>query len=156
MLHCQGDRVKVYFRSNYQSVLLFVFLSLFAVGCEENKSAQCAHILQISQDVKKSNQDFIHPRQQSGEIKSWLKAANNFEQAADRLLVLELNQGELITYQNQLATIYRIYSQATYDAVRARENQNLSALKSAREDAVKAGKIQHQLIRQINTYCLKD
>lgn len=155
MLHSPGDQVRAYFRSNCRAVLLTLCLSLFAVGCEESKSPECAQILQVSQDLKKSNQDFIRPLQESDELKSWLEAANNFEQAADRLIVLEIDHSELITYQNQLATIYRLYAQATYDAVRARENQNLSALKLARQDAVKAGKIQQQLIRQINTYCLK-
>lgn len=148
-------RIKAYIQGNYQSILAIACLSFFTVGCEENKSAQCEQIFQIAQDVQESNQSASYINHEASfEMKSWLKAANKFNQAADHLAALKINQGELIDYQNQLATIYRIYSQATYDAVRARENQNLAALESARNDAIKAGKIQQELIQKINAYCL--
>lgn len=154
MLVCRQSQVKALLKSNYWSILV-ILLSLVTVGCEENKSVQCQEIFQVAQEVKDNNQDVGNVNQQLGEMKSWLEAANEFNQAADRLALLEFNQSELIKYQNQLVTIYRIYSQATYDAVRARENKNLSALKFSRQNAIKAGVIQQKLIREINTYCLK-
>jgi hypothetical protein len=153
---CTQVKVKARVINNYQLILVIISLSLFTFGCEENKSAQCEQIFQVVEDVKQNNQNASDVNQQSDEMKSWLQAANRFNQAADRIAILKINHSELITYQNQLVTIYRIYSQATYDAVRAKENLNLPALKSARQDAIKAGVIQQKLIRQINNYCLKD
>lgn len=155
MLVCRQSKVKAHLQSNSWSILV-ILLSLVTVGCEENKFVQCQEIFQVAQEVKDNNQDVSNVNQQLGEMKSWLEAANEFNQAADRLALLEFNQSELIKYQNQLVTIYRIYSQATYDAVRARENKNLSALKFSRQNAIKAGVIQQKLIREINTYCLKN
>jgi hypothetical protein len=154
MFVCRQARVKACLKSNYQSILVIVMLSLFAVGCEENKSAQCEQIFRVVKDVKQSNQNASDVNERSGEMKNWLEAANKFNQAADHIAVLKINHSELITYQNQLVTIYRIYSRATYDALRARENKDLPALKSARQDAIKAGVLQQKLIQKINTYCL--
>jgi hypothetical protein len=153
---CKQVKVTARAINNYQLILVIISLSLFTVGCEEKKSVQCEQIFRVVKDVKQNNQNASDANQQSDEIKSWLQAANRFDRAADRLAILKIDRSELITYQNQLVTIYRIYSQATYDAVSAKENLNLPALKSARQDAVKAGIIQHKLIRQINNYCLKN
>jgi hypothetical protein len=153
---CRQVKVKARVINNYQLILVIISLSLFAFGCEENKSVQCKQIFRVVEDLKQNNQNARDANQQSDEMKSWLQAANQFNQAADRIAILKINHSELITYQNQLVTIYRIYSQATHDAVRAKENLDLPALKSARQDAIKAGVIQQKVIRQINHYCLKD
>jgi negative regulator of sigma E activity len=157
MLVCRHNTFEIRSKNNYLSILVIVLLSFFAVGCEENKSTECNQIFRIAQDVKASNQQIGNVHEQSHEImKNWLQAANQFNQAADHLAVLKINRSELIQYQNQLITLYRIYSQATSDAVRARENQDLPALQSARQDAIKAGIIQQKLIQEINTYCLSN
>ena len=84
-----------------------------------------------------------------------MRPANKFSQAADKIGALKVDRPELIRYQHQLVRIYRLYARTTYDAVRARENKDLSALKSARNDATKAGVLQRQLIQEINAYCLE-
>lgn len=155
MLVCKQNPFRAYFKRYRLLVLAIAFLSLFIFGCEENKLAQCGQIFQVARDVRTSNQNVSYINDQASfEMKSWLRAANKFNQAAEHLTALKINQRELINYQNQLATIYRIYSQATYDAVRARENQDFSALQLARSDAQKAGQLQEKLIQQINAYCL--
>lgn len=162
MLVCRLNTFKTHLqsscsKSNYWSILVIVLLSFLVAGCKENNSTQCQQIFRIAQDVKTSNQHLGNVNKHSpGIMKNWLQAANEFNQAADHLAVLEINRSELINYQNQLITLYRIYSQATYDAVRARENQDLPALQSARQDAIKAGVIQQKLIQEINTYCLSN
>jgi hypothetical protein len=153
MLVSRQNTVKVLAQGNYWFVLVIVLLSLFAAGCEENQSAECEQIFRVAQDVQQSNQKISKSNEQSDETKNWLEAANTFSQAADRIALLEINRSELIKYQNQLVTIYRIYSQATYDAVKARENKDLPTLQAARQDALKAEAMQQKLIREINTYC---
>jgi hypothetical protein len=154
MLVSKQGKLRGSLTTNYQSILVIVILSLFAVSCEENKFSQCEQIFRVVRDVQKNNQNASDANEQSSEMKNWLQAANRFNQAAEHMTVLNINHSELITYQNQLIAIYRIYSQATYDAVTARENKDFLALKSARQDAIKAGRIQQKLIQEINTYCL--
>ena len=141
--------------SNLQLILVSILGSLALFGCEENNQAQCEQIFQIAHNVTESNKNISYlDAQQPVEMKSWLQAASKMESAANNIKALKINNSQLIQYQHQLATIYRIYSQATYDAVTARENQNLEALKSARIDATKAGQLQQNLIQEINAYCV--
>ncbi len=147
---------KTHHKISYQSILVSLFLSLFAIGCQEQKVVQCEQIFQIARSVTQSSQDISYANsKQPEENQGWLKAASKLTLAADAISALKINQSQLIHYQNQLATVYRIYSQATHDAVIARENKNLEALNHARKTAIKAGLIQQNLIQEINNYCLK-
>ena len=136
----------------------FYFLAVLAVlvsGCGENKLTQCEQIFRIVKGVNQSSQNVSYTS--GGELttmKIWLETATLMNQAANKIQALHVNNSDLIAYQNQLVTVYRIYSQATYDAVKARENQNFQALESAKNDAQKAGQMQQDLIEEINAYCL--
>ena len=148
---------KVELLSNVQRGLLFlsIMLSLLFSGCGNNKYTQCEQIFQIANRLDRDIDNFNYfENQQPTEMKSWLEAASAIDRSANHLEALHINDSELIEYQNKFVTLYRIYSQATYDAVKARENQNLQALESAKNDAQKAGQMQQDLIEQINTYCL--
>ena len=142
--------------SNKSLLLLAIaLLNLFMFGCENNKQSQCEQIFQIARNVNKEGlQTSYVEREAPLEISSWLAAARKFDQTAEQIETLNITNSQLINYQNQLATVYRIYSHATYDAVRARENKNFIALKSARNDAIKAGQVQKELIQKINNFCL--
>ncbi|MEL6495269.1 MAG: hypothetical protein AAFQ41_09120 [Cyanobacteria bacterium J06623_7] len=150
------------YRGQHKSARFFVRLPLaiaclgwLAVGCEDNKLAQCEQIFQIARDVNQNSLMVNYvDRPAPVTTTSWLQAARKFDRAADNLTSLSLSHSQLIDYQNQLAMVYRIYSRATYDAVRARENSNFTDLKSARSDAMKAGAVQQKLIEQINGFCL--
>jgi hypothetical protein len=148
--------LKTYHKISYQPILVSLLLGLFASGCQEQKVVQCEQIFQIARSVTQSSKDISYVNSKQPEEKQgWLKAASRLTLAADGISALKINQSQLIYYQNQLATVYHIYSQATYDAVRARENKNLEALNHARTTAIKAGVIQQNLIQEINNYCLE-
>ncbi len=142
--------LKPYHKISYQPILVSLLLGLFASGCQEQKVVQCEQIFQIARSVTQSSKDISYANEQG-----WLKAASRLTLAADGISALKINQSQLIYYQNQLATVYHIYSQAIYDAVRARENKNIEALNHARTTAIKAGVIQQNLIQEINNYCLE-
>ena len=136
-----------------------VLLGCLVSGCGETKYEtkyiQCEQIFHIANGVVKDNKNVAYIKgEQPTELKSSLEVANRMNQAADNIQALGINDSKLIKYQNKLVTIYRIYSQATYDAAQARENKDIEALKSARIDAEKAGAMQNDLVREINAYCL--
>lgn len=114
----------------YTSILVKIGLSLLILGCEESKFSQCEPIFQIAHHLsdRSSKLNYTGDRQLT-EIKSWLQTAGMMDRAADRLEALKTENSKLIEYQNKLATVYRIYSQATYNAVKARENKNIEILK---------------------------
>ena len=142
-------------KNNYKFLFLAMVLSLLVSGCRVTKYTQCEQIFQIA-DRLNQNVDRLKyfDNEQPTEMKSWLQAASTIDRAANHLEALQINDSQLIKYQNKFVTVYRIYSQATYDAVKARENKNFQALESVKNDAQKAGQMQQDLIEQINAYCL--
>lgn len=138
-------------------IIVSITLSWFTLGCESGKITQCEQIFQIARGVTKKNKNVSYVNdQQPVEMRSWLQAANKLDAAANKIKALKIDNSTLIQYQHQLASIYQIYAQATYDAVSAKENKSLDALESARTDATDAGKMQQNLIQEINAYCLED
>ena len=129
-------------------------LSLLFSGCIDSRYTQCEQIFQIAQSISQTNSGSYFDNKQPTEMKSWLEAAKMLEEAANRFAALHISDRKLIEYQNKFVTIYRIYSQATYDAVKARENKDFSALQSAKDKADRAGQMQQNLIEQIDAYCL--
>jgi hypothetical protein len=135
--------------------LITILLSLLICGCSQSKLTQCEQIFRIASEVSSNSKTVSYTNDEDlSQMKTWLEAASTMNKAANNIQALHINNGELIKYQNQLVTIYRIYSQATYDAVEARESKSLEALELARIDAQKAGKMQQNLIKNLNNYCL--
>lgn len=134
-----------------------IILGLLLSSCAQNKLSQCEQIFRIAQGVNQSSKNIADTKdEESTELKSWLEVASTMNIAASKIEALHINDSNLIPYQNKLATIYRIYAQATYNAVEARENQNLKALQTARNEAQKAGKMQQEAVQYLNSYCLNE
>lgn len=140
---------------NSSLVLLIILISLWISGCNENRYNQCQQIFQIAHSVTNNTQKINSTASQKPqETKIWLQAAALMRRAAEQMRALPINDTDLIKYQVDLADIYQIYSQATFDAVKARESQNLEALLVARSHVATASQRQQVLVDQINTYCL--
>ena len=138
-----------------QFCLLAVASALLVSGCGENKLTQCEQIYRIAQGVTQGSKEVSYTNDaELTTMKTWLSAASMMDRAADRIQALHINNVNLIEHQNKLATVYRIYARATYNAVQARESKNLSALELARVDAQKAGEMQQEVIKELNAYCL--
>ena len=153
------DRRKDDFKKDISSdrhlLIIAIPLSIFISSCGESKLTQCEQVFKIVAGVNNSISQVSYTQSEDlAQIKIWLEAANTMDRAAENIKALHINNGKLIGYQNKLATVYRIYSQATYNAVEARENKNLEALKLARLEALKAGAMQQEAIEGINDYCL--
>ena len=149
----KNDLKKNIFSDRY--LLITLSLSILFSSCGESKLTQCEQIFKIVAGVNNSIDRVGNTTSKDlNQIAIWLEAANMMNRAAENIAALHINNSELIGYQNKLATVYRIYSQATYNAVEARESKNLEALELARLEALKAGDMQQKAIEGINTYCL--
>lgn len=133
----------------------FVFAcSFLLLGCENQKYSQCQEIIaivnQTTQQVKEisgtSTGKPIAPE-------TWLKAADSMNLAAKEIGALPIKDPQLISYQSSLADVFRVYSESTYEAVEARERKDRSALELARDKANQIGKLNQDLISQIDSYC---
>ena len=136
-------------------ILGAISFCLLLSSCGETKYTQCEQIFQIARRVSELDRNISYAAtEQPTQLKEWLKAADVMTKAAQQIKSLHINDAELIKYQNKFANIYQTYSQATYDAVIARESSNIDALKAARDRAMAAGKIQEKLVNKINSYCV--
>jgi uncharacterized protein (UPF0262 family) len=141
-------------KDKYIYFCLVTILLSSIVGCSISKTSQCERIFQIANYVNNETKNLNYSSQKNPqEMKIWLQAADLMAKASERLTALTLEDSQLIEYQTQLAKTYHLYSQATYDAVNARETKNIEALKAARRDAEIAGKLRLKSIEGINRYC---
>lgn len=142
----------------FRLVITGSFLCFLVSGCGENKYTQCKQIIHVASMVNENNQKLNYSDhknyEQPMEMKSWLEAAQTMNNTAENIRALSFVDSKLLGYQNKLANVYQIYSQATYEAVKAQESKNIEALETARIEAQKAGKIQQGLVKEINAYCL--
>ena len=137
--------------------LLFIFwgiINIFVVACEPKKFAECQQIITLANSVTKQTQA-IAENSSDRDLENWLEASEMMKQAATSIEALEIKDSQLIEYQGSLVNIYQVYAQATYDAVKARETRDLLALQSARDNAKNVGKINNNLVKNINNYCLE-
>ena len=142
-----------------QGNLLIIFcgiVNIFFVACEPQKYAECEQMITLANNVTKQTQAIAKNfSDRDRDLENWLEASEIMNQAATNIEALEIKDSQLIEYQGSLADIYRVYSQATYDAVKARKYRNLPALQSARDNAKNAGEINNNLVKNINNYCLE-
>ena len=133
---------------------IFSLLGWLLVGCENPKYSQCQEIIAIANKATDRVQKITNDSPATiVKTKTWLQAADVMNMAAKEIETLSIKDPQLIDYRENLASIFRVYSQATYDAVKARENKNLSALKIARDNALKVERLNQDLVIKINDYC---
>ena len=139
--------------------LLIIFcgiVNIFFVACEPQKYAECEQMIILANNVTKQTQAIAKNfSDRDQDLENWLEASEIMNQAATNIEALEIKDSQLIEYQGSLADIYRVYSQATSDAVKARKSRDLPALQSARDNAKNATEINNNLVKNINNYCLE-
>lgn len=139
---------------NYRDELLRLWSSLALAtilsSCGQTQGTQCEQIFNIARQVN----GFAEEIADNSNKETWLEIANLMDTSARQLKTLSIEDIELIKYKNNLAEVYQIYGGAILDAVQARENKNLAALKNARDRARSAGKLQQETVARINAYCI--
>ena len=139
---------------SFKSLAIAFCLFWFISGCENRKYSQCQSIIAIANQatgrVQEITNDSTTEKQYTA---NWLQAADIMKVAAKEIEALSIDDPQLIDYQNNLATIFRVYARATYDAVAAREKKNISALQAASNNAREIAKVNRDLVTKINSYC---
>ena len=147
---------KLFLNKGNQLIIFCGIINIFFVACESQKYAECEQMITMANNVTKQTQAIAQNHSdRDQDLENWLEASEIMTQAATSIEALEIKDSQLIEYQEGLVDIYQVYAQATYDAVTARETRNLQALQSARDDAKNAGKVNNDLVKNINNYCLE-
>lgn len=127
-------------------------LTYLMMGCAESKSFQCQKIFKIADEMTKETKTITKSGQEI-DIKTWLAAADEIEQAAQDIEKIDITDQTLQQYQVGFAQVYRDYAEATREIVKVWETRDRIAAKAAQEKVRRAGKKERELGEKINPYC---
>lgn len=133
------------------NILLIYFLN----GCADNKSFQCQKIFKIADEMTQKTKALTNSGKEI-EMKTWLAAADEIEQAAQDMEKIKISDETLQQYQVGFSEVYRNYAQATREIVKVletHERKDRIVAKAAQEKVRRASKRERELGQKINTYC---
>ncbi|WP_013322000.1 hypothetical protein [Gloeothece verrucosa] len=133
-------------------IALVILLNYLISGCAESKSFQCQKIFKMADEITKETKTLTKSGQEI-DMKTWLAAADEIEQAAQNIEKMEISDPTLQEYKVGFAQIYRDYAEATREIVKVWETKDRIAAKAAQEKVRRASKRERELGEKINTYC---
>jgi hypothetical protein len=142
------------FRQYILLLPLSAIISLCLTSCGETKFAQCEKILTVVNQVADQTKPLVNTDKPVDKI-IWLQAADTMEQAANNMNSLPIADTKLQEYQTGFTKMYRDYSQATRDIIKAREDRDRLAAEAAIQKVKQAGQLEQEIGTGINQYCQK-
>jgi hypothetical protein len=130
-------------------VCLSATLCFFNIGCTETKVSQCQKIIEITKKIAQESQD----NRQTTDLKKILQVADYFEETAEKMDKLSIQDEQLARYQKGFAEIYRGNAQATREFIAALQNQDITTAKLTQKKVQQIGKKEQQLVSEMNLYC---
>jgi hypothetical protein len=123
-------------------------------GCSESKSAQCQKIYSIANELVEENQSLSQTKElKDTDFDKWLQGAETIEKSARQMENLSLKDTQLVAYKSGWVKFQRTNAAATREMVKAWQDRDLTAAEKARKSATEAGKLEREIISQINSYC---
>lgn len=131
---------------------LSTIASLLIASCAPTKYDQCNAVITIANETVNQARD-LTDRGQTSDRQAMLQAADAMEEAALEMEALSLNDPQLQDYQAGFVKMYRDTAQATRDFIKASENYDREAAKSAQKRLQQATAPEKELVTGINNYC---
>jgi hypothetical protein len=119
------------------------------ISCSASKTAQCKKLILITQKMAEESSQYRNTTAEA----DILKIADSFDQTAEKVEKLALNDPQLTDYQQQLVTIYRGNGEATRSMISALASKDILTAKLAQDQVQNIGKQEQQVITDITRYC---
>lgn len=129
--------------------MLLLGLNQSLIGCTTSKTDQCKQLILITKQMAEQGAQY----KDTAEAENVLKIADAFEQTADQVEQLKLQDATLTNYQGELVNIYQGNAEATRNMVRALEGKDILTAQLAQQEVQNIGKQEQQVITDINLYC---
>jgi hypothetical protein len=134
----------------YSTLSLFTILSnLLLISCAENKISQCQKIIILTQKMAEESETY----RQTKDIKKVLQVADIFEETAQQMKQLNIEDEQLIEYQMGFAEIYQGNADTTRQFVAALNDKDINTAKLMQQQVQQLGKKEQKLGTQMNNYC---
>lgn len=136
----------------YLSLVLCLVLFFGTTACVENKYSECNKVIEITLSLANETKIFSTQSDNKDPQKA-LALADSFDQAVEKLKLLELQDKQLMKYQDGLAKMYSNLSQATRNFVAALGKKNLAEAKSAKQKLQEQAIPEQELLKGMRDYC---
>jgi Na+/phosphate symporter len=140
-------------RSPQSKIILLVGLSstfsLFAIGCAETKVSQCQKIVEMTKTIATESQN----NRDTTDLQKVLQMADRFEETADNMEKMVVQDAKLSEYKVGFAEVYRGHAEATREFIDGLQNKDITKARSSQQRVKDIGKREQQLVTQMNSYC---
>lgn len=129
--------------------LLILALNQGLTGCATSVADQCKKLMLITQKTSEQSQKY----RQTTDSEEVLKVSDAFEEAAERLEKLNLQDPTLAQHQNTLATVYRGNAESSRTMLQALASKDILTAQLAQNQVQTLGQQERQAITDINVHC---
>ncbi len=129
--------------------LLTILSNLLLISCAENKISQCQKIIILTQKMAEESESY----RQTTDIKKVLQVADLFEETAQQMKQLKIEDEQLIEYQIGFADIYQGNADTTRQFVAALNDKDINTAKLMQQQVQQLGKKEQDLGSKMNGYC---
>lgn len=151
----------MYFVRKYTAILpVTAAFSLLVASCGSNKIADCNRILEIS-NKHSPKAEAVGKKTENLEPKNLLIQAEQADQKAKEMGVLEIRDGKLKEYKTRFVKAYKDESKALRDAAKIANKTDSSSINTslkATDMYLKATEVYNQqitIVNELTTYCTK-
>lgn len=138
------------FRSSRWAIAALV--ALLAVGCSDNRAAQCNRLTEVTNKTVGQVQTIVSSGSQP-DAGALLKVAESFDQGQEEMAAIPLSDEQLQTFQQRFVELYKDVSLSARSLAEALDQQDFSTAQKARSEFQAATEREMPLVQDVNTYC---
>jgi hypothetical protein len=140
-------------RRHLLSTLAITGAGLLAASCGPNRVAQCNELIQVINTAVTEVQSVTQSPEASSNPEALVQIADTADRAVEQMQSVELQDEQLVEYQNRFITMYQETSTASRDIYEASQNQNLEEAQAALGRLQAATAPEPGLVNDVNAYC---
>lgn len=133
-------------------IVPFLLLMGLLNSCATTKLSQCQRIILVTQKMAKESEKY----RQSEDVEEVLAVADKFEEAAEEMKKLKIEDEQLATYQKGFAEIYLGNANTTRRFIEALQNKDITTARVMKEQVQQLGQKERKLGTGMNEYCQAD
>lgn len=127
-------------------------LSLWLVGCSENRSSQCVKLIGVANQAVNSIETVTTPSS-ADSIEALKKISVVAEDTDKAMKDLKLTDGKLVSFRDRFTTMYESTSAATRSLIQSSSVKDTAASQKAYEDLKASTSQESPLVDEVNQYC---
>jgi DNA repair protein RadC len=134
-------------------ILTVTSLGLITASCGPSKVSQCNELIQVINTAVSEVQAVTQGPEASTNPEALVQIADTADRAVDQMQQVELQDEQLVEYQQSFISMYQETSAASRAIYEASQNQNLEAAQTALGQLQAATAPEPVLVNNVNTYC---